>query len=96
MKINKKNAIITFVENTDKVSSKFDPEDIIFSIPYSKVLQAEEFCTAEKLEYCFIGFKKYKWFIQATDNGLNPAIKITSKGLSPEVRQSYITHISEV
>ena len=92
----KKDAIITFIENTKKSNLKFDPEDNIFSIPYAKVLQAEEFCCREELEYCFIGYKNHTWFIQTTDNELDPCIKITTKGLSPEVTDSYVTVVSEI
>ena len=39
----RKDAIITFIKNSDKENKEFGLNDEIFSMPYSKILQAEHF-----------------------------------------------------
>ncbi len=92
----KKNATATFIENKDQEKPLFDGTENVFSIPYIKILYAEDFCKAEDIDYCFIGFKKFNWFIQATRHGLTHCVKINKKGIHPDMYKDYIINISEV
>lgn len=92
----KKDAIITFVANSRKENKEFDLDDGIFSIQYSKVLQAEEFCKTEELDYCYIGFRDHTWYVGLDTRGLSPTIKVTQTGLAKEVTENYIISIKEV
>ena len=96
MRLIKKDAIITFVKNTNKTKKELNLNDEIFSIPYSKIMQAEQFCKTEELEHCFIGFKDFTWHVGTDTTGLSHTIKITQSGLDSQVTSDYVINISEV
>jgi len=92
----RKDAIITFIKNSDKENKEFGLNDEIFSMPYSKILQAEQFCETEELDYCYVGFKNFLWHIGIQTEGRHPLIKVTKDGIAPEVIEEFIIDITEV
>jgi hypothetical protein len=83
-------ATITFLANKYPSDPLIPPGESLFSIPYSKILQAQEFCKDEELEYCFVGYRDYAWYVNGIPDGLEHAIKVTNTGIHKEVNQTYI------
>lgn len=92
----KKDAMITFVKNDNPESKELSLDAEIFSVPYSKILQAEQFCETEELEYCYVGFKDYIWHVGTETHQRNPIVKVTAKGIDKKYLSHYIINISEV
>ena len=92
----KKDAVITFIANLKKGNKAFGLDDEVFSIQYSKILQAQEFCKREELDYCYVGFKNHTWHIGLDIRDLSPIIKVTQTGLAIEVKDDYMIDIKEV
>lgn len=92
----KKTAVITFVKNARMDTPRFNNDAQLFSLPYSKILDAQEFCFNEHLDHCFIGFNGSRWVLQVTRQDLDPAIKITTDGISAGTLSRYIIDIVEI
>lgn len=91
-----KDNIITFVENHDHKNAHFTGEEIVFSLPYSKIRQAAEFCERERLDFVYLGFKRNAWQLSLSGGDLTYRLKVTKDGLAPEVSEAYIYVITEV
>jgi len=90
MTIIRKDSIITFVKNTDQELAEFDGEEILFSMPYSKVLNAASFCTRENLDFVYIGFKNGEWLTELTEPLFEYSIEVTPNGLSEKTIREFI------
>ncbi len=85
-----KNKVITFIENKNKTENTFNGDEKIFSIPYMKILEAEEYCTLEHLPYCYVGFSNYSWIIRVDHREFLYYIKVTASGIDPTMKEKYI------
>jgi len=83
-------ATVTFMVNTDPLNPVILPEETLFSIPYAKILQAQEFCKDEELEYCFVGYSNYDWHVKGVSNNLDPVVKINDYGIHPDTLNQYV------
>lgn len=93
---NKKELFTTFIENKTHNTTEFNPGDVVFSIPYTKIITAQNFCKAEELEFCYLGHREFKWCIQMTPEGIDPYIKVTQTGFAQSVRDAFIITTSRV
>lgn len=89
-----KDSIITFVKNIDPASAKFDGDEVVFSMPYSNIIEAAQFCERERLDYIFLGLKNSIWQHEISSNDFEYFITITQAGLSSETTQEYTYAIS--
>jgi hypothetical protein len=88
--------VITFVKNHNPKETEFKGTEQIFSFPYTRVLDATEFCKREKLEYVYIGFKKGRWILDTEKPGLKFPIKITQAGMDESVTKKYVYTINSI
>ena len=84
------NATVTFLPNKNPDEPMIDPLTPFFSIPYNKIMQAQEFCKNEELAFCFVGYEDFSWHIRAIPDTLKHAIKITENGIHPSTGKVYI------
>ena len=88
MTIIKKDALVTFRKKPDN-NAPISEDDNIFSIPYSKIIAAENFCKREGLKQCLLGFRNYNWIVQVTDKNITHGVIITQVGIE-DSRYDYI------
>jgi hypothetical protein len=88
--------VITFVKNHSPKETEFRGTEKIFSFPYTRILDATEFCKREKLSHVYIGFKKGRWILDTEETGLKFPIKITQSGMDPEVGRKYVYTINDI
>ena len=74
----KKDALITFIVNDNQFEIE---EKIVFSLPYSRIISAENFCNREGLDYCYLGYRNNDWVMQVTDKNVTHSIRITPTGV---------------
>lgn len=89
------NKIVTFVENKNKTEKDFNGTEIVFSIPQLIILEAEEFCQREQLEYCYVVYSSSTWLIQTSCENFLYYIKVTAGGISAETKEEYIYDIKD-
>ena len=89
-----KDAIITLVENREHRRAQFDGDEVVLSIPYSRVLEAAQFCERERLDHVFLGFKNKAWQFGITNNNFEHFITVDSNGISPKTAQDYVYSIT--
>lgn len=94
--IKSKTAVITFIEKGKLNEVEFEDDTKLFSLPYNHILDAQEFCFNETLDYCYLGLLGDQWVIQASDIGLESIIKVTAKGISSETLNMYMFDIVEI
>ena len=91
---NQKNSIITFVENPNSQDARFEGDEIVFSIPYSKILEATRFCERERLDSVYLGLKNDTWQTEISSRSFKYFVIVTKDGLSAETTERYIYAIT--
>jgi hypothetical protein len=90
-----KDFIITFVKNIDPSSARFEGNEPVFSIPYSKIIEAARFCERERIDYVFLGFKNQTWQHEISSDSFDYFITVDQNGLSSETTREYAYVISQ-
>lgn len=92
----KDNVISTFIDRGDQLSIDIDPEAKVFSIPYDRILQAQNFCKSEEMSHCYVGYRDFMWLIQPTTENIEPSVKVTAAGLDQIEKDRYLITTSEI
>ena len=90
----KKDSIVSFIRNHDPREAHFEGGERIFSIPYSKIIEAAQFCERERLDKVFLGFKNKAWRIEVISDAFELYITIDNKGISPETEFKYVYSVT--
>ena len=88
-------SVITFIKNHDTGSASFTGEEIVFSMPYSKILEAAQFCEREFLDSIFVGLKNNEWQLEISDKDFEYSVLVTPNGISQETELEYVYFIKK-
>jgi len=96
MEINKvkKDSIVTFIRNNKPEEAHFNGEEVILSIPYSKILDTAQFCERENLDVVYLGFKNQVWQLAITKVDFKYYIVIDKNGVSLETAKEYVHSVN--